>query len=122
MSETPTAQVKRPSLNCVLIYEPHDGERQEFPFDPFLLRSVEAEAVEELGPWDTYAEWGQKLLVGHRRAARALLWVMLRRTKPDLDFDDVSVIVDELRLFFPEDEAGEPEGKDEPADADTDSS
>lgn len=120
MSETPTPA--RPSLNCVLIYEPHDGERQEFPFDLFLLLSVEAEAVEELGPWDTYSEWGQKLLVGHRRAIRALLWIMLRRTKPDLDFDDVSVVVDELRLFFPEDEAaGEPEGKDEPADADTDS-
>ncbi len=118
MSETAT---ERPTLNCVLIYEPRDGERQEFPFDPFQLLSVEAEAIEELGPWDTYSDWGQKLLVGHRRAIRALLWLMLRRTQPALEFEDVSVLVDELRLFFPGDDDPEPEGKDEPGGESTDS-
>lgn len=111
----------RPTLPVVLIYDPHDGERVEYPFDPFRLRSADAEDIEELGPWNSYAEWGQKLLVGHRRAARALFWVMQRKTNPDLEFEDVSVLVDELRLHFPDDEPAAEPGKDELGDSNTDS-
>ena len=113
----------RPSLQCVLVYDPEDGERQEFPFDPFKLNSVDAEDLEDLGPWDNYGDFGQRLLGGNRRAIRSLFWVMRRHTEPALTLEQVQVQVGDLRLEFPEDDEtpAEPEGNGEPGDGPTDS-
>jgi hypothetical protein len=90
----------------LLIYMPQDGERQEFPFKPNRLLSVEAEAIEDVGgeSWSSHAEWWSKLGAGNFKARRALLWVMLRRANPRLRFAEVVIYVDELLLDYDEDE------------------
>jgi len=130
------SRAKEPQM--LLVYKPNDGDRQEFKFDPPKLISVEAEAIEDVGgeSWESYEEFIRKFFRGNRKSFRALLWVMLCRTKPELEFDAVSVTIEELtveleeedrRRAFPEDypdqpePVPEPEGKDEPADESTDS-
>lgn len=132
----------------LLIYTPHDGERQEFVFRPGELLSPEAEVLEECGgpSWGTYPEFGEKFMAGHLKARRAALWIMLKRQNPRLKLADVIVRPDELDFDFePHEkdrlrellEAGEldegqqaqlsdfmiePVGKDEPSEESTDSS
>jgi hypothetical protein len=102
-----------------LIYEPEDGDRQEWDFDPVRLMSFDAEAIEEVGgtQWATYGEFIDKLQRGSAKAWRAALWIQLRRSDPTLKFPNLVVKVNEL-IFVDDDEDVEP-GKDEPADSST---
>ena len=106
-----------------LIYAPEGGQPQRFEYDPGTSLSVEAEAIESVGGevWDSYLQFGNKLGIGNVRAMRALLWVMLRRTNPDLEFDSVSYRLNEFHVDFEDVEGDEPVGKDELGGSDTDS-
>jgi hypothetical protein len=105
-----------------LIYEPEDGDRQEWDFDPVRLMSFDAEAIEEVGgtQWATYGEFIDKLQRGSAKAWRAALWIQLRRADPTLKFVNLVVKVNELIFIDDDDEDGEP-GKDEPDVTPTDS-
>lgn len=82
----------------LLVYQPEGSEEpQVFPYDPRKLMSVERELVEKLTGFD-YATWTQKVMVGHSRARRSLLFVMLKRQHPKLRFDDVDFAWDELTI------------------------
>ena len=89
-----------------LIYTPEDGQRQVFEYKPGRLRSSEAVAIERAGDgsWESYSEFGSKLLNSNREALRALLWLMLRRTDPNLQLDQVDPMVEELDLDWDEEE------------------
>jgi hypothetical protein len=88
----------------LLVFSPEDGGKQEFVFNPFELLSIEAELVEELGPWDSYDEFLLRLRKGNVRAKRALLWIMLKRQNPRLRFPELVVKVNELDLQPDQDE------------------
>ena len=98
-----------------LIYEPvGDGEhpeflreKQEFLFRANRLLSPEAEAIEDVGggTWDNFDEFGRKFMVGNRKAYRAALWIMLKRTHPTLRFHEVQFQVDEVYVDLEDDEA-----------------
>jgi hypothetical protein len=135
----------------LVIYEPVDGERQEFEYHPNELLSFDSEAIEDVGgpTWADYEEFGERLSSGNLKARRAILWIMLRRQNPKLRFSDLVVRVDEvnidadaddLRTYLKRDNlteaeraeaqalleertggASEPEGKGEPGDSATDS-
>ena len=98
-----------------LNYTPEGLPAQTFDFSPENMLSTEAEAIEEVGgtTWGSYLEFGAKLSTGNVRAMRALLWVLLCRTNPTLDFDSVVFRLDEFTI---EDDDDEPEGKDEAGD------
>jgi hypothetical protein len=108
-----------------IIYSPKDGERREFTFTPDDLGPMEAEAVEEAGgvQWRTYGQWIQLLMDGGARAWRVVLWVLLRRTDPKLDLNEVQPTFQEVSYIYDENENLEQQepGKDEPEDSDTDS-
>jgi hypothetical protein len=76
----------------IVRYAPEGAEPQEWTFRPGELESHEAEAIEEVGgaAWASYYEFGQKILNGSAKAQRAILWTMLRRAQPRLQFDEVS--------------------------------
>jgi hypothetical protein len=84
----------------LVIYQPVDGERQEFEYHPNELLSFDAEAIEDVGgpTWGTYEEFGEKLIGGNLKARRAVLWVMLRRQNPRLRFVDLVVRADEVKI------------------------
>lgn len=92
-----------------LIYTPEDGEKQEFSFVPARLMSPEAEAIENVGgdAWESFDEFGIKFMKGNRRAYRAALWIMLRRSNPALKFAHLVIRMDEISIDFdqPEREA-----------------
>jgi hypothetical protein len=101
-----------------LLYTPEGKSPQQFDFEPGNLLSTEAEAIEcwcrDLGIIFGY---GEKLASGNVRAMRALLWVMLRRSDPSLEFDAVVFRLDEFRV----EDDDEPVGKDEADGSTTDS-
>ena len=74
----------------LLVYKPDGAERREWEFDPDDAWSFEAEMIESVGPWVSFTtDYLDLLRAGNTRAKRALLWVHLRRDKPDLRFVDV---------------------------------
>jgi hypothetical protein len=94
-----------------LTYTPEGAPPEQFDFDPDKVLSLEAEALENVGgeAWDSYADWLDRIGNGNIRARRALLWVMLRRSNPELRFVDVVFRLDEFGI---EDvEEPEPVGK-----------
>jgi hypothetical protein len=106
-----------------LVYTPDGGGRQEFEFDPDNPLNLEAEALESVGgeAWQDYPDFLERAGFGNARARRALLWVMLRRTNPQLRFVDVVFNFGEFTTEQIEDDEPEIPGKDEPAESGTDS-
>jgi hypothetical protein len=105
-----------------LVYNPDGGDRQEFEFDPDNPLNLEAEALESVGgeAWEDYPGFLMRAGSGNARARHALLWVMLRRTNPQLRFVDVVFNFGEFATEQIEDDEPEPVGKDEPAENATD--
>lgn len=104
-----------------LVYSPEGGDRQEFEFDADNPLNLEAEALEAVGgeSWEDYAFFLMRIGSGNARARHALLWVMLRRTQPELRFVDVVFRFGEF--VIEEAEESEPVGKDSGGDSSTDS-
>lgn len=104
-----------------IAYAPDGGPRQEFRIDVDHLGTLEVEMLEEIGgrSWDTLIEWLDKFERGSFKAFRAVLWVYLRRTQPDLDFDEFLPAVGEIEIDTDAPETDP--GKGEPDDGPTDS-
>jgi hypothetical protein len=107
-------------MKARLTYQPPGGEFQSWDIDPDDFDNLEAESLEIVGgeTWDSYGQWFFLMARGNMRAIRALLWMLLKRTNPDLDFNEVRFRTNEVDMQDLEDE---PVGKDEPDDTDTDS-
>jgi hypothetical protein len=86
-----------------ITYAPRDGERREWTWKPSEMPSQEAELIEDVMdlPYQAFiAKW----LSGSTRARRALLWVLLRREVPALEFGQVRFLLDEVGDDFDDDE------------------
>lgn len=107
-------------MKARITYSPENQEPQSWEFDPDTIDNLDAEVLEIVGGdfWDSYGRWFELLGRGNIRAIRALLWILQRRTNPDLDFNEIRFSVNQVSL---EELDGKPEGKDEPGESDTDS-
>lgn len=90
----------------LLIYTPESGERREWQFQPYEAWSFETELVESVGGqmWISWDGFLSLLRVDNTKAKRALLWVMLRRDKPDLRFVDLVTKAKEITIGLDVDE------------------
>jgi hypothetical protein len=104
-----------------LTYRPPNKDLQSWELDPDDLDNLESETVEAVGgtQWDSYAQWFYLVTRGNTRAVRALLWMLLKRTDPLLDFNEVRFRTSDVELSDAEE--SEPVGKGEPDAEDTDS-
>lgn len=86
----------------ILSYKPDDGPVQQYEFIPGLLMTPEAEAIEAVGgySWSTFEQFGQLFFQGGSRAQRAALWIMMKRTNPRLQFDQVSVRANQVSVDY----------------------
>lgn len=109
----------------VIEYVPKEGKSDSWNLDTLdALTSDEAEAIEFVvggGVWRSFGQWVGLFYEGNFRAWRALLWTLLRRTDPDLDFDQLKLRVSELQVHFDSDGESVVEGKSETSDEATDS-
>ena len=85
-----------------VIWTPTEGERREWEFAPSQLRTVEAEAIENVGGsrWDNLDTFENLLIRGNRRARRAVLWILLRREKASLNFDTLDLQANEVTIDY----------------------
>jgi hypothetical protein len=111
-------------------YAPEGEEPRKFELDVDNLSTDEAEAIDEAGgtQWVTLGRWVDLINQGGWRAWRVALWIYLRRTDPELGFEEVKPKVGDLTWELPDDEPPKPnlteesaEGKSGPADDDTSS-
>jgi hypothetical protein len=109
-------------------YAPNDGEPISFDIDNESITTDEAEAIDEAGgsQWRAFGGWAELLDAGGWRAWRVALWIALRRTNPDLGFEEVRPTVGEIKFVTPDEPTPvEPEesaeGKSETGDDDTSS-
>lgn len=104
-----------------IIYTPKEGESQEFTWEPDDFTAAEAETIEEAGgvQWATFGEWANRIDSGGFRAWRVALWVLMRRSNPELDLNQVQPTLKEV-MFLHSDTVEQEPGKDEPDDSDTD--
>jgi len=90
----------------LLVYTPEDGERQEFVFRPLEMNNLDAEDIEEVGGnvWDNFDDFTDAFHQNKTRAIRAALWISLRATNPDVEFDHVGFKRAEIGVFLQPDE------------------
>lgn len=102
-----------------ITHAPKGADLQSWEFDPEDADNLEAEAIELVGDetWDSYAQWLFLMGRGNMRAIRALLWILLRRTNPDLDFNEVRFRTSDIAVESLDEP--EPGGKDEAGDSNT---
>jgi hypothetical protein len=96
-------------MKFIITYTPHDGEPREWPFDPDEIDNTDAELIELCGGelWDSYDEWLYMMGRGNMRSYRAILWMLLRRTNPGLEFDAVKFRRSDLTARIMDDEPAE---------------
>lgn len=63
-------------------------EGEEFDVDPGRIKFGEAKRIEQVTGM-TFGEWGKALQAGSVTALQALVWVLKRRTHPDVRIDDI---------------------------------
>lgn len=80
-----------------VIYSPEDGEQKVFNYNPNKLLSAEREALEKR-TGKSFSDFAQGVLAGDSRCRRALLHVLLKRTDPTIQYDDVDFCWDELTV------------------------
>lgn len=86
------------------VYTPEGGERLAWPFDPMKLTSPEAMAIEKLTGMAFGSEWIESVQKGSMIAIHALLFVLLKRQRPQLKPDQVVFAFDEVGLEVDEDD------------------
>lgn len=69
-------------------YKPDGSEPREWWVNLAQIGDSEAESIEARAGMD-WTEWQKRLLAGNRRARRALLWTLERRTHHTLRYEDV---------------------------------
>lgn len=87
-------------------YKPEGAEPRVWQIKAGQLLSPEMEAIERV-TGTFYPQWSESLLNGSASAARALLWVLLKRENPTLRFDDVVFAYDDFDLDYDLDEKAE---------------
>ena len=92
-------------MKLAITYAPKNGEEKAFVLDPDDVDADEAELIEGAGgeQWDSYGMWIYQLNRGGFRAVRVGLWMLLRRTNPNLDLNEVKPRVSEMRVRPPDD-------------------
>lgn len=83
----------------IVTYTPDGGEPQRFRFDPKIVMSGEAEAIEKRAE-STWDEFQKAIMSGSIRARRVLLWHLLKKTHPPLRFDDVTFRAGDVELEY----------------------
>lgn len=68
---------------------------QAFDFDLTAMSNREGMAIERVTGM-TYSQWSEAVRSGSMLALTALVWVLERRTRPDLRFDDVEFSLDDI--------------------------
>lgn len=71
-----------------ITFTPEDGEKREWDFKLRKILTTEAEAIEKRAGIP-YIELNARVLSSHPTARRALIWVLLKRTEPTLQYVDV---------------------------------
>lgn len=71
-----------------MTFNPDNGQKQEWHFDPADVWEDEAEAIEKVADvaWDN---WVMQLRRGNSRVRRSLLWHLIRQDHPGLKFADL---------------------------------
>lgn len=64
---------------------------EAFDVDPRKLSFGEAKRIESVTGL-TFSKWGEQLTAGSVTALQALVWTMMRRSRPDIRFDDIDDI------------------------------
>lgn len=93
-----------------LTYTPEGAESKSWPIEPDEMDSLTIEAIEDATDW-TFAEWADRLERGSVKALRALLWVFLRESSPDLPFDSVVFKPAEIDVIDDEPKKAKKSGK-----------
>jgi hypothetical protein len=86
------------------VYKPEGVEPHKWDWDPDKLMSPEAEAIERHTKM-TYVEWLDRLEKGSILAFHGLLYVMLKRTNPKLQWDEVQFSSSEVDFELSDEEA-----------------
>ena len=84
-------------------YTPEGAEPTHWPFEPRKMLNAEAEAIERKTGLP-FAEWVELVQQGHMGATHALLWVLLKRERPTLKYDEVVFSYSEVGLTYTDDE------------------
>lgn len=83
-------------------YSPEGGGVREWEFAAAKVRASDAEMVENRwrghGEPQTFEGWRANLMQGSARAARILLWLLLKRETHTLRFEDVDPLMGEIEL------------------------
>lgn len=82
-----------------ITYTPEGAEPRTWDFEPKKLMSPEAEAIERHTGW-TFDEFAGNFLKGSTLAKHAVLFVMLKRSAPQLKWDDVQFALGEVEVGF----------------------
>lgn len=81
-----------------ITYQPEDGQKQRWHFDPKRVRASKAEMIEKRFG-QNWAQWLQVVQAGGTKARRVLLWHLLTLEHPAMRFDDTpDFMVDELEV------------------------
>lgn len=88
------------------VYTPEGAEPQSWEYDASRLLSPEAEAIERHTGW-TFEEWQAQLGRGSMLAHHGLLFVLLKRSRPTLKWDEVVFSYSEVDFELDEDETRE---------------
>jgi len=88
------------------VYTPEGADPQEWEFDPLKLMSPEAEAIEKHCNM-IYGQWAQYVTQGSILAIHGLLYVLLKRSRPTLKWDEVQFSLSEVEFKFSDDEEAE---------------
>lgn len=77
----------------IVTYAPHGAPVREFVLNPVELFMVGPDSISAVGGdlWVGPLDFLEALNQGRLRAFRALLWLVLRREDPDLEFDALAV-------------------------------
>lgn len=86
------------------VYKPEGAEPKRWDFDPVKVMSPEAEAIERHTGM-TFKHWLSALGEGSMTAVHGLLYVMLKRSDPTLQWDAVQFCLAEIEFEVEDDEA-----------------
>ena len=79
------------------IYKPEGADPRSWDFDPSKMLSAEMIAIERLTGF-TWEEWIDACSRGSMLAVHALLYVLLKRSAPQLKPDEVQFTLDEIDM------------------------
>jgi hypothetical protein len=91
-------------VKFVFVYKPAGARERRWPWRPGQMKLEETELIETLWPSGVFWEWSAAVEAGSMRAQHVLLFVLLRRDIPELDYDAVSFIPDEVGFAIGEEE------------------